>query len=190
MPMHRSPSSAPRLTMKMGLKPISKRCPSWSMRASPRRTPRSPRSARSVAPTPCATAPRQASFRTQTHTQRSFSPMAKPLRRGRPPASQKALSPKPQNEAESEAPKTKAATPVAVRKPRSSVAGGNLKLHAPDRPGFRRRFVNDTGNRIAELQELGYTLVEDSAIATHGPGSRINRLAGTQDGGAPLKTFL
>jgi len=116
--------------------------------------------------------------------------MAKPLRRGRPPASQKALSPKPQNEAESEAPKTKAATPVAVRKPRSSVAGGNLKLHAPDRPGFRRRFVNDTGNRIAELQELGYTLVEDSAIATHGPGSRINRLAGTQDGGAPLKTFL
>lgn len=68
--------------------------------------------------------------------------------------------------------------------------GGSLKLSAPTRPGYVRRFANDKGNRLAELQEIGYTFVEEQGIATHGPGSRVNRLAGTHEGGAPLKTYL
>lgn len=96
-----------------------------------------------------------------------------PKRRGRPPANAEA-----QPEAK------------PVRRKRSAVVGGGLKLHAPEREGFRRRFVNDKGNRLSELQELGYTFVEGHGIDTHGPGSRINRLAGTKDGGEPLKTYL
>lgn len=117
--------------------------------------------------------------------------MAKPVRRGRAPRTVKAEA-APRAAAQQETPviDTPKPIPVAVRKPRSSVAGGNLKLHAPEREGYVRRWVNDKGNRIAELNELGYSLVEDTGIATHGPGSRINRLAGTHDGGAPLKTFL
>ena len=83
-----------------------------------------------------------------------------------------------------------AGTPALQRKRRSSVTGGGLKLHAAERPGYRRRFVNDDKNRIAELQELGYTFAEAPSEATHGPGSRINRLAGTTDDGAPMKTYL
>lgn len=87
------------------------------------------------------------------------------------------------------APQEAAPIPVATRRKRSSLTTG-LKLHAPERPGFVRRFANDKGNRLAELGELGYSFVEDRTIATHGTGTRTNRLAGTQDGGAPLKTYL
>lgn len=83
-----------------------------------------------------------------------------------------------------------AGAPKLQRKRRSAVTGGGLKLHAAERPGFKRRFVNDDKNRIAELQELGYTFAEAPSEATHGPGSRINRLAGTTDDGAPMKTYL
>jgi len=112
--------------------------------------------------------------------------MAKPVRRGRPPASQRPVA----SETETPAVEAKQPVPVTRRKRRSATEGGGLKLHAPERPGYVRRFVNDTGNRIAEMQELGYTFAEETGIDTHGPGSRINRLAGTQDGGAPLKTYL
>ena len=99
-----------------------------------------------------------------------------PKRRGRPP--------KVQTEA-------KVQTEVAVRRPRGAVSGaGKLKLYAPEREGYRRRFVNDIGNRLAEMKALGYSFVEAEGIATHGPGTRINRLAGTQEGGSPLKAYL
>lgn len=104
--------------------------------------------------------------------------MHEPTRRGRPPRAQ-----------ESEVTESTEPT-VTRRRRRAPVEGGGLKLHAPERKGYVRRFVNDTGNRIAEMQELGYTFVDEPSADTHGPGSRINRLAGTQDGGAPLKTYL
>ena len=100
-------------------------------------------------------------------------------RRGRPPR---------QPEAEQQA---EAGVPKAKRRRRGALEhGGALKLHAPTREGFVRRWVNDKGNRIAELEEIGYTLVEERGIDTDGPGSRVNRLAGTHEGGAPLKTYL
>lgn len=107
-----------------------------------------------------------------------------PTRRGRPRLERVA-------QAESEQEQTENAVPVRKRRRRGVLEhGSNLKLAAPKRDGFVRRFVNDKGNRLAELQEIGYTFVEETGIATHGPGTRVNRLAGTQDGGAPLKTYL
>ena len=71
------------------------------------------------------------------------------------------------------------------RRPRTSVGGFGTKLSAPSREGYVRRFVNDTGNRLAEMQELGYSIVEQEGVQSFDPGSAITRLAGTKDGGAP-----
>lgn len=108
-------------------------------------------------------------------------------RRGRPPivkAEAGELAP----ELLEQAPEATAAP--SKRRRRDSVGGHAMKLSAPPRPGFVRRFFNDAGNRLAEAQELGYDFVEDTGIQTHDPSSRINRLAGTQANGAPLKTYL
>ena len=105
-----------------------------------------------------------------------------PVRRGRPRL-ERAAEPEQQ-----EAPE---AVPQRKRRRRGALEyGAHFKLSAPKREGFERRFVNDKGNRLADLQEIGYTFVEDTGIATHGPGTRVNRLAGTQESGAPLKTYL
>lgn len=114
-----------------------------------------------------------------------------PKRRGRPPSKNVAkvnIDPSPR--VESAAPAPRAAVAPSKRRPRASVGGFGTKLSAPSREGYQRRFVNDTGNRIAEMEALGYTLVEEPGVQSFDPGSRINRLAGTKDGGAPLKTYL
>lgn len=114
-----------------------------------------------------------------------------PTRRGRPPRT-----------AEIEAaPRTSSATGEAQiadggfhgltsRPRRSDVGVTGLKLQAPQKEGMRRRFVNDKPGRIAELEKLGYRMVSDPAVATHGAGVTPNRLVGTTDGGAPLKAYL
>lgn len=76
------------------------------------------------------------------------------------------------------------------RRRRASVGGHALKLSAPARPGFKRRFFNDDGNRLAEAEELGYDFVTDKGIQTSAPGSRISRLVGTKANGEPLRAFL
>lgn len=123
--------------------------------------------------------------------------MAKaPVRRGRRPANraveiERTPRPEPQESPIAAAEVPNEAVPKRKRRRRGALEhGGAYKLHAPTRKGYVRRFVNDKGNRLAELQEIGYTFVEEQGIDTHGPGSRINRLAGTHEGGAPLKTYL
>lgn len=76
------------------------------------------------------------------------------------------------------------------RRRRASVGGMARKLDAPTRPGFVRRFFNDVGNRLATALDLGYDFVDEPGVQTADPSSRINRLAGTQPNGAPLKTYL
>jgi hypothetical protein len=105
-----------------------------------------------------------------------------PRRRGRPP-----IDRGPQSAAEA-APETTSAP--TKRRRRASVGGHRLKLQAPARDGYVRRWVNDDGNRIAEAQELAYDHVTDSGIQTSSADSRISRLVGTKANGEPLRAFL
>ena len=85
---------------------------------------------------------------------------------------------------------TSEAEKPASRRRRSSVGGHSLKLSAPSRPGFKRRFFNDDGNRIAEAEELGYTHVSDMKAKSPGLGSSDTRLVGTKANGEPLRSIL
>jgi hypothetical protein len=84
------------------------------------------------------------------------------------------------------------ATPSASpqRRRRASVGGHAMKLSAPSRPGFKRRFFNDDGNRIAEAEELGYVPVSDTKAKSPGLGSSDTRLVGTKATGEPLRSIL
>lgn len=87
------------------------------------------------------------------------------------------------------------ATPEPQRRRRPSTGGFALKLDAPVRDGYKRRFVNGDPARIQEMHELGYSFVTDSATATgkartDGKGTRITRHAGKLDSGAPMQAVL
>ena len=101
-----------------------------------------------------------------------------PPRRGRPPVGEKSA--------------TDALTdvPRVGRRRRASVGGHALKLQAPTREGYVRRWVNDNGNRIANAQELAYDFVLDTSVAGTGEGSRVSRLVGTKENGEPLRAYL
>ena len=102
-----------------------------------------------------------------------------PARRGRPPVGEKTAS-----EGADLTPK------LAGRRRRASVGGHALKLNAPTKEGFTRRWVNDSDNRIAHAQELAYDFVTDTAIQSSGEGSRVSRLVGTKSNGEPLRAYL
>ena len=127
-----------------------------------------------------------------------------PRRRGRPPRAQ--LSPEDQtlaNEIKDQVDgKLDDAPPVQLadvlpnvkaeepRRRRKKVGAAALKLAAPSRPGFTRRFFNDDGNRIADAHELGYTPVQDTRPKTPGLGSHDSRHVGTKATGEPLRALL
>ncbi len=115
-----------------------------------------------------------------------------PKRRGRPPQVKQAApdgetiaAPAPVVTAEP----TKPDAPARRRK-RADVGGQHLKLKAPEREGFYRRWVNDTPGRLAMFQELAYDHVSEQGIKSDGPDSRVRRLVGTQAGGAPQYAYL
>lgn len=118
--------------------------------------------------------------------------MKAPIRRRKlEPANKRAVSAAPVAPAAVEP--TQAAEPAAgvpKRRRRASVGGHAMKLTAPSRPGFTRRWFNDNGNRIAEAIDLGYEHVSEQGIQTDDPGSRISRLVGNKPNGDPLKAFL
>lgn len=89
-----------------------------------------------------------------------------------------------------EAAVAQAAPAPAKRRRRASVGGHALKLGAPSREGFQRRWFNDDGNRLATADDLGYDHVSDTGLKTSSPGSRVSRLVGTQPNGEPLHAFL
>lgn len=100
-----------------------------------------------------------------------------PKRRGRPPIAHEAIA----AEASAAPPK---------RRRRASVGGHAMKLQAPTRAGYVRRWVNDDGNRIANAEELAYDFVTDTSIQGTGEGSRVSRLVGTKANGEPLRAYL
>lgn len=80
-------------------------------------------------------------------------------------------------------------TPKTHRRARGSAGGHRLKLTAPQRPGFVRRFVNNDPLRIAEMHKLGYDFAE-ADTDTDGLGTRIERHVGKDAEGKPIKAFL
>jgi hypothetical protein len=78
----------------------------------------------------------------------------------------------------------------STRRRRAKIGEFALKLSAPSREGEVRRWVNDDGNRIAQMRELGYDFVSEKGIQTADPGSRISRLVGTKANGEPLHAYL
>ncbi len=107
-------------------------------------------------------------------------------RRGRPPSTPIALD----KVIEPAVTGPKPADAAPKRRRRASVGGHALKLSAPAREGHKRRFVNDDGNRIAQMKELGYEFVSETGIKTADPGSHVTRLVGTKANGEPLHAHL
>jgi hypothetical protein len=103
----------------------------------------------------------------------NFTPSA---RRGRPP-----------KEAELEVDATENPT---KRRRRAKVGGHAMKLLAPARPGYTRRWVNDDSNRIAQADDLAYDFVYEPDAQSTDVGSRISRLVGTKANGEPLRAYL
>lgn len=85
---------------------------------------------------------------------------------------------------------TEATTAPIRRRRRASVGGLALKLDAPARPGYTRRWVNDADNRIAEIDELAYDFVNAQGLKTDDPSSRVAKIVGTKANGEPLKAYL
>lgn len=110
-----------------------------------------------------------------------------PRRRGRPPQEAKAETTPQKPEA---AAPEKAAVEPKKRRRRASIGVAALKLDAPSRPGYIRRFVNDDDNRIANMQELAYDFVHEQGIQSDALGSRVSRLVGTKKNGEPLRAYL
>lgn len=87
------------------------------------------------------------------------------------------------------------AVPKLQRRSRSSTGGMSLKLDAPQREGWTRRWVNAADPlRLERMRELGYAPVAETAAEgnarTDGLGTRISRLAGKTDEGAPYQAIL
>ena len=68
-----------------------------------------------------------------------------------------------------------AAGSVRKRKKRRPIGETDPRLHAPERPGYMRRFVNDIKNRIQRFLEGGYEFVQDEQARNE---------AGDEKGGA------
>lgn len=88
-----------------------------------------------------------------------------------------------------EAPKAAKATPKGERRRRASTGGFKLKLQAPERPGYVRRWVNNEPGRIEAMHELGYDFAE-AAIKTDGQGTRVTRHVGKDGEGKAMQAFL
>lgn len=63
-----------------------------------------------------------------------------------------------------------------------------LKMQAPHRAGFRRRWVNDTPGRIQNAINGGYEHVADEI--EHRGGQHKSAIVGVGDAGEPLKAYL
>lgn len=107
------------------------------------------------------------------------------------PDGEKIALPAPAQVAEAAIPATppEPAAPARRRK-RADVGGQHFKLKFPEREGYHRRWVNDKPGRLAMFQELAYDFVTDPNIKSDSSDSRVCRLVGTQDGGAPQNAYL
>lgn len=83
------------------------------------------------------------------------------------------------------------------RKKRVPLGVPRSKLTAPERPGYKRRWINDDGKgRLQHALNGGYTFVEDPNLQVGQDGggdktdSRVSRIVGRGEGSKPLRAFL
>lgn len=91
----------------------------------------------------------------------------------------------------------RAAATQAERKKRVPLGVPRTKLTAPERPGYKRRWINDDGKgRLQHARNGGYTFVEDPNLQVGQDGggdktdSRVSRVVGRRDDGQPLRAYL
>jgi hypothetical protein len=98
------------------------------------------------------------------------------------------------NSKEAEPMTTQPAEENKPRRKRGATAHLGLRLDAPKRQGWVRRWVNADPSRITRMEDLGYQLVTDRAgeaeSRTDGGGSRIERHTGKDDNGRPTYQVL
>jgi hypothetical protein len=77
------------------------------------------------------------------------------------------------------------------RRARVPLGDPRPKMAAPERMGYRRRWINDTGDRLRAASTAGYEFVEDEIeVDEAGRGKRRSMTVGTKEDGSPLKAFL
>jgi hypothetical protein len=89
---------------------------------------------------------------------------------------------------------------TVVRKERVPLGTHRLKLSAPLREGYHRRWVNDVPGRIMAFEAAGYQFVIKEAAPiigeghdlsqSEGVGSRVSYYVGTQETGQPMMAYL
>lgn len=75
----------------------------------------------------------------------------------------------------------------APRQRRTPLGTARQKLSYPPRPGYVRRWFNDTMNRIHDATQAGYEHVEEDA---DGRRVKLSRLVGTKEDGTPMAAYL
>ena len=75
--------------------------------------------------------------------------------------------------------------PEPVRAARVPLGTQRLRLTAEDRPGFVRRWMNESGNRIQAARDAGYTHVTDEKT-----GAPRKQLVGTLKEGGGMHAYL
>jgi|TARA_R100001530_G_scaffold413_3_gene631 hypothetical protein len=82
--------------------------------------------------------------------------------------------------------------PKKMRKERIPLGGMKLKLSAPQRAGFERRWFNDNGNRIMDAMNAGYEFVHDGTTQEEmdEPKTRIHKVVGVLPNGHPMHAYL
>lgn len=87
------------------------------------------------------------------------------------------------------------------RRQRIPLGGTRLKLSVPERyknPGSVLRWINDKPGRLEQAEEAGYEYVHDiptgdvpGAVGQAAQtGSKVSRVVGKEDSGAPIKAYL
>jgi len=81
--------------------------------------------------------------------------------------------------------------PVKQTRKRVRLGSRNI-LTAPERPGYKRRFVNDKKDRIQEFIEAGYSIVEGAVQVGDPKIGRPNQLgsAVTSQGDGQVKVLM
>lgn len=89
----------------------------------------------------------------------------------------------------SETGESKAEKPTRRRR-RANTGGFHLRLAAPQREGYHRRWVNDEPGRLANFEELAYDFVRDPTIKSDGTDTRVRKHVGISKSGQPLYAYL